>query len=411
MRFSTQMMYQQNMRGITNSQAEWMKYGEQMSTGKRVVNPSDDPIAASQAVVLSQAQAQNSQYTLARTFATQKVSLEESVLSQVTTAIQNAQEKIVYASNGTLSDDDRASLATDIQGLRDQLLNLANTTDGNGRYIFAGYKTETAPFSEEKGKYVGGAESIKQQVDASRSMVIGHTGDKIFDSITSNAVAEPDGSASETNLFAMLDSAIAALKTPVADSEADKETAAAALDKTNRGLKNSLNNVLTVRAELGTQLNELESLDSLGSDRALGQTQQMSDLVDVEGVQVATGVGDMKDSISQGVQFGWGTVAFDDAVYSASVVSDVLTKLDANDLAIGGHEGAGVEGGLQVTFNGQASQNFNVDLANGVKARPAGTEEAFGSTYAVFAGETLTNTTQGHPDWNTLYVGSAQQDA
>ncbi len=78
----------------------------------------------------------NSQYTLARTFATQKVSLEESVLSQVTTAIQNAQEKIVYASNGTLSDDDRASLATDIQGLRDQLLNLANTTDGNGRYIF-----------------------------------------------------------------------------------------------------------------------------------------------------------------------------------------------------------------------------------------------------------------------------------
>ncbi|EER6714071.1 flagellar hook-filament junction protein FlgL [Escherichia coli] len=272
MRFSTQMMYQQNMRGITNSQAEWMKYGEQMSTGKRVVNPSDDPIAASQAVVLSQAQAQNSQYTLARTFATQKVSLEESVLSQVTTAIQNAQEKIVYASNGTLSDDDRASLATDIQGLRDQLLNLANTTDGNGRYIFAGYKTETAPFSEEKGKYVG----------ASRSMVIGHTGDKIFDSITSNAVAEPDGSASETNLFAMLDSAIAALKTPVADSEADKEIAAAALDKTNRGLKNSLNNVLTVRAELGTQLNELESLDSLGSDRALGQTQQMSDLVDVD---------------------------------------------------------------------------------------------------------------------------------
>ena len=136
-----------------------------------------------------------------------------------------------------------------------------------------------------------------------------------------------------------------------------------------------------------------------------------SDLVDVEGVQVATGVGDMKDSISQGVQFGWGTVAFDDAVYSASVVSDVLTKLDANDLAIGGHEGAGVEGGLQVTFNGQASQNFNVDLANGVKARPAGTEEAFGSTYAVFAGETLTNTTQGHPDWNTLYVGSAQQAA
>lgn len=55
-----------------------------------------------------------------------------------------------------------------------------------------------------------------------------------------------------------------------------KRKAAAAIDKTNRGLKNSLNNVLTVRAELGTQLSELSTLDSLGSDRALGQKLQMS---------------------------------------------------------------------------------------------------------------------------------------
>ncbi|MBY7514611.1 flagellar hook-associated protein FlgL [Escherichia fergusonii] len=282
MRISTQMMYQQNMRGITNSQAEWMKYGEQMSTGKRVINPSDDPIAASQAVVLSQAQARNNQYALARTFATQKVSLEENVLSQVTTALQNAQEKIVYAGNGTLSDDDRASLATDLQGIRDQLMNLANSTDGNGRYIFAGYKTEAAPFDQASGEYNGGKESITQQVDASRSMVIGHTGDKIFDHFTSNAIPEPAGSTQETNLFKMLDSAIGALKTPVAENETEKEKAAGIIDKTNRGLKNSLNNVLTVRAELGTQLSELDALDSLGSDRALGQTQQMSDLINVD---------------------------------------------------------------------------------------------------------------------------------
>ena len=54
------------------------------------------------------------------------------------------------------------------------------------------------------------------------------------------------------------------------------------MDKTNRGLSNSLNNVLTVRADLGIKLDELGKLDSLGDDRALGQTQQMSDLVDVD---------------------------------------------------------------------------------------------------------------------------------
>ncbi|MGB7800103.1 flagellar hook-associated protein FlgL [Buttiauxella sp.] len=281
MRISTAMMYQQNMRGVTNSQSEWLRYGEQMSTGKRVTKPSDDPIAASQAVVLSQAQAQNSQYALARTFATQKMSLEENVLGQVTTSIQSAQEKIVYAGNGTLSDDDRASLATDLEGIRNQILNLANSTDGNGRYIFAGYKTESAPFTGGANSiaYQGGDQEVTQQVDAARSMTIGHTGTQVFNSITSNAVPEPDGADSETNVFNMLDSAISALKKPAADlTDVEK----GAIDKTNRGLKNSLNNVLTVRAELGTQLSELDKLDELGSDRALGQSQQMSDLVDVD---------------------------------------------------------------------------------------------------------------------------------
>lgn len=285
MRISTQMMYEQNMRGVTNSQSEWLRYGEQLSTGKRVNKPSDDPIAASQAVVLSQAQSQNSQYALARTFATQKISLEESVLGQATTAIVSAQEKIVNAGNETLNDDDRASLATELEGIRNQLLNLANSTDGNGRHIFAGYKTEAEPFGEVAGeiKYTGGDTAITQTVDSSRTMTIGHTGSQVFDSLTSNAVPEPDGSASETNLFKMLDTAIAALKTPTANlSEADKADVDAAISKTNRGLKNSLGNILTVRAELGTQLNELTSLDSLGEDRSLGQAQQMSDLTDAD---------------------------------------------------------------------------------------------------------------------------------
>ncbi|HEX4499882.1 MAG TPA: flagellar hook-associated protein FlgL [Scandinavium sp.] len=281
MRVSTLMMYQQTMGGITNSQSSWLKYGEQMSTGKRVNRPSDDPIAASQAVALSQAQAQTSQFASARTFATQRISQEENTLSSVTSAIQSAQEKIVYASNGTLSDDDRASLATDLQGIRSQLLNLANSQDGNGRYMFAGYKTSSAPFATD-GTYSGGTTNIEQQVDASRSMVIGHTGDKIFDSITSNAVQEPDNTAPETNLFAMLDTAIAALKTPVAGDDVAQTTAQAAVDKTNRGLRNALNNVLSVRAEVGTQLNELDKLDELGNDRSLSQTQQMSNLVDVD---------------------------------------------------------------------------------------------------------------------------------
>lgn len=118
------------------------------------------------------------------------------------------------------------------------------------------------------------------------------------------------------------------------------------------------------------------------------------DLVDVEGVKIATGVGTLKSSIQQGVEFGWGTVAFDDAVYSASVAGDVLAKLDANDGPVTGHEAD-----LEVAFNGKSDQYFTVDLANQVKARPSGQDDQpWGSAYAVFSGETLTNTTSAKGD-------------
>ncbi|MFO4088723.1 flagellar hook-associated protein FlgL [Enterobacter asburiae] len=282
MRISTQMMYEQNMRGITDSQSRWLSYGEQMSTGKRVNRPSDDPIAASQAIVLSQSQSQNSQFALARTFATQKVSLEDNVLTQVNTAISSVREKLVYATNGTLSDDDRLSLATDIQGIRDQLMNLANTTDGNGRFIFAGYKTESAPFDAVTGDYNGGAEAISQQVDTARNMTISHTGQQIFESITSNAEQLPGGGYGQTNMFKILDSAIASLKIPIENDPAAATAQSQVIANAQIGIKNSQNNILTVVADVGTKMNELEKLDTLGDDRALGQTKQMSDLVDVD---------------------------------------------------------------------------------------------------------------------------------
>jgi len=280
------MMFDQQMRGVSNAQSSWLKAGEQLSTGKRVVNPSDDPLAAAQAVVLSQAQAENSQYKLARNFASQSVSLEESTLQNVTLAVQSAQSAVISAGNGALSDDDRASYATQLEGIRSQLLNLANSTDGNGRYIFAGYKSDSAPFTEDaNGRivYNGGTDAITQKVDASRTMTTSHTGAQVFMSLTSNAVKEPNNGVSESNIFNTLDTAINALKQPIQNADdATKAVSKDALDKATRGLSNSLNNILAVRSELGTQLDELDKLDSLGADRSTLQATRMSGLVDVD---------------------------------------------------------------------------------------------------------------------------------
>ena len=124
------------------------------------------------------------------------------------------------------------------------------------------------------------------------------------------------------------------------------------------------------------------------------------DIVD-PGVDVVVGVGDVIDSVAAGIEFGWGTVAFDDAMYSTSVAGDVLAKLDSID------ENDPSWGTLEVAFNGEASETFDVDTANRVQA----TDPEGGSTYAVFIGETLHNTTEVNPAYTALYVGSTEEAA
>lgn len=286
MRLSTSMIYQQNMQGITNGQAAWQKTGEQLSSGKRVVNPSDDPIAAASVIMLGQAQSENDQYTLARTFAKQSMSLEESILSKSTTTISSALTEVIKG-GGVLNDDDRKSVATALRGMKAELLNMANSTDGNGNYIFSGYQTDKPPFVEGAAgiEYVGGNQAISQRVDAARNMTVSHIGSAVFHGVTGDAKKEPDGSI-QSDLFQTLDIAIKALETPLADADdTTKANVAAALETANRGLNNSFNNISSVRAELGIQLNEVDNLDAVGKDRDVSNKTTLSQLQDTDWYQ------------------------------------------------------------------------------------------------------------------------------
>lgn len=288
MRMSTSMIYQQNLSGVTNNQSLWMQSGQQLSSGKRVLYPSDDPLAASQAVMISQSISENSQYALARTFARQNISMEETVLRSAADGIKDMKTLIVNAGDGTISDNDRDSLATQLQGLKDQLLSQANSTDGNGRFIFAGFANDKPPFVDQNGTvaYQGSNSAIEQKVDANRTMTVGHTGSSVFMSLTSNVKPEPDGSPSETNVFKSIDMALKALKTPLQGAdEATRAQVTADLDKASRGLDNSYNNVLSTSAVLGTQLQELDVLDSIGIENNTANQNQLTALVDADVVE------------------------------------------------------------------------------------------------------------------------------
>lgn len=190
MRISTLTMYNQNVSSMNRQQTEFMKIGQQIASGKRIVNISDDPQAMTQAINISQSKSVSNQFNDARVGVRNSLSQEESVLNTVNDVYSRAKTLMVQASSDTLSDADRASVSSELRGLYESLIGLGNTRDGNGRYLFGGYQDDTAPFVRDANgdvSYVGNTEVREQQVDGERRMAVGHSGDKIFRSVHSSA--------------------------------------------------------------------------------------------------------------------------------------------------------------------------------------------------------------------------------
>jgi flagellar hook-associated protein 3 FlgL len=186
MRISTQSFYETNLSGMNDSAAKLMRVQRQVSSGTKNLVPSDDPIAATRALAVSQSLAVGGQYAGSRAQARNMLSLTENALQSVTLLMQDAKELVVYAGNGTLSDADRESLATTLQSRFDQLLGLSNADDGNGQYLFAGFKSSSMPFIKQTNGsvlYVGDEGQRLMQVDVSRQMPATETGRSIFQTV------------------------------------------------------------------------------------------------------------------------------------------------------------------------------------------------------------------------------------
>lgn len=190
MRISSVTMYDQSTASINRQQSDFLKISQQIASGRRVVNPSDDPQAASRAVGVDQAKAVTEQYSDARVSARNSLSQTESILNSISDAVTSAKTLLIQASSDTLSNADRDSIASELKGVYETMLGQANATDGNGRYLFGGYKDNAAPFVKTTDGNVvyNGDENVREQrVDSSRLMRVADNGATIFKSVPSGA--------------------------------------------------------------------------------------------------------------------------------------------------------------------------------------------------------------------------------
>ena len=153
MRISSSQQFQQGIDAILRQQAKLTKTQEQLATGNRILTPSDDPAASTQLIKLSALIASNSQYDRNITFAQNQVGLAESKLKSAGDIIQRVRELVVQANTAIHSNSSRGAIATEIQNNLDALLDVANSKDASGEYIFSGFNASTKPFVKEGDGY------------------------------------------------------------------------------------------------------------------------------------------------------------------------------------------------------------------------------------------------------------------
>lgn len=183
MRISTGMIYDSGLSSIQGRTSSLLRTQQQVSAGRRILNPSDDPVAAARALEVTQAKEVNLNQAATRNNAKSSLGLADTQLQSATDLMARIRELTVQAGSASLTAADRRYIAMEIRARYDELLGLANSRDGTGQYLFGGYQTGNKPFagSVENGVHYAGDDGVRTLgVSGSRDLAISNSGNDAF---------------------------------------------------------------------------------------------------------------------------------------------------------------------------------------------------------------------------------------
>ncbi len=182
-RISTSQMQTTAINSMLKQHETLNRTQQQVATGKKIFKPSEDPVAAARVVNLKDTLASIDQFQANVNAARARITLSEGVLQSVVESLHRVRELAVQANNDSQNDNTRAYIAAEVEQIQDALLNLANTTDSNNEYLYAGGLSGFKPFSrnEAGGFDYNGDESHREiQISRSRRIAVDDPGSKVF---------------------------------------------------------------------------------------------------------------------------------------------------------------------------------------------------------------------------------------
>jgi flagellar hook-associated protein 3 FlgL len=272
MRIGTLQMFRQGVASILDTQTRLAHTQQQLSSGKRIVNPADDPTGSAQLIGLSETLQLTEQYQRNIQRVRSRLEIEDSVLGSVGTALQRVRELAVGGLNDTNGADERVAMAAEIRQILDEVLGLANRKGENGEYLFAGYQTQTAPFSHDGAgnfSYAGDQGQRSLQVGPARQIADGDSGQAVF-------LDTPAVGGGTEDVFTTL-------YTLATDLEANAPDPAS-LDQ----LDSAMNHLLGVRATAGARLNAVDSQEDINAALLLQLEKTRSGIRDLDYAEAAS---------------------------------------------------------------------------------------------------------------------------
>ena len=179
MRVSNEYMANNLMKNLNENREELNEYNRQLSTGKKFDLPSDNPTGVATSMNLNSKLEQNEQNIKNLDEGIGWSESTDSALGQASNVLQRVRELALRGANGSLSEADREAIADEVHQLRENVVEVANTTY-NDRYIFSGQKTKVKPYQGITGAaadYQGGSGKIERQIASNTKLQINQTGE------------------------------------------------------------------------------------------------------------------------------------------------------------------------------------------------------------------------------------------
>ena len=283
MRVATSTAYSQGVTSMNTQNFKLNKTMLQLSTGKRIVTPQDDPVGAARVLGLNQAKSRTEQFQDNINTLKSSLQIEETALDGIVNTLQRVRELTIQANNDTYDATQRAVIALEIQEHFEAITAFANTTNGNGEFLFGGFNNRDVPFENVGGTvhYNGDQGQQLLQISATRQVASGDNG---FDTFM-NLRGSDNGNIANSNpmsVFAIVKELEIVLSSNAGSPTATAESFHDSMSRIIGNIDVALGQIVDAQAAIGARLNAVESQENVNEDYLVQLATTLSDTQDLD---------------------------------------------------------------------------------------------------------------------------------